>query len=80
MSERRGGGCTSVLSVLLVMGLVISMVVYLSPGLDLGNLRSAVYSDRNDGVAGSGGEGYTFMQVTEDGRPVTWGCQARIDV
>ncbi|WP_130011671.1 matrixin family metalloprotease [Serinicoccus sediminis] len=80
MSERRGGGCTSVLSMLLVLGLVISMVVYLSPGLDLGNLRRAVYSDSSAGIVGSGGEGYTFMQVTEDGSPITWGCQARIEV
>ncbi|WP_298887398.1 matrixin family metalloprotease [uncultured Serinicoccus sp.] len=80
MSERRGGGCTSILSLLLVLGLVISMVVYLSPALDLGNVRRTVYSERSAGVAGSGGEGYTFMQVSDGGRPVTWGCAARIDV
>lgn len=80
MSERRGGGCTSVLSVLLVIGLVISMVVYLSPGLDLGNVRRTVYSDRAAGVPGSGGEGYTFMEVTDDGSPVTWACGAEISV
>ncbi|WP_029540447.1 matrixin family metalloprotease [Serinicoccus profundi] len=80
MAERRGGGCTSILSVLLVMGLVISMVVYLSPGLDFGNVRRTVYSDRSAGVPGSGGEGYTFMQVTSRDRPVTWGCEAQIEV
>lgn len=80
MSERRGGGCTSVLSVLLVIGLVISMVVYLSPGLDFGNVRRTVSSDRSAGVPGSGGEGHTFMEVTDSGAPVTWGCEAQIDL
>ena len=78
--QRRGGGCTSVLSLLLILGLVISMVIYLSPGLDFGNVRRTVSSDRSAGVPGSGGEGYTFMQVTEGGSPVTWGCEAQIEL
>ena len=80
MSERRGGGCTSVLSLLLVLGLVISMVVYVSPGLDLGDVRRTVSPDRAAGVPGSGGEGYTFMQVTDGGGPVTWECGAVIEL
>lgn len=68
------------LSVLLVLGLVISMVVYLSPALDLGNVRRTVAADPMDGVPGSGGEGYSFMQVAGDGDPVTWGCEERIEV
>ncbi|ANS79559.1 hypothetical protein SGUI_2163 [Serinicoccus hydrothermalis] len=62
------------------MGLVISLVVYVSPALDFGNVRRTVSSHSSAGVPGSGGDGYTFMQVTEDGQPVTWECEALIEV
>ncbi len=68
------------LSVLLVLGLVIGLMVYLSPTLDLGNVQRTVTPDRMDGVPGSGGEGYTFMQVTDDGSPITWPCDEVIEI
>lgn len=67
-------------SVLLIMGLVISMVIYLSPNLDFGNVQRTVSADSLDGVPGSGGEGYSFMQLTADADPVTWECGQEIEL
>lgn len=80
MAARRGSGCTSVIAVLMIMAVVISGAVWLSPGLDLEDVRRTVTHDGLDGVEGSGGEGYTFLSTTSDGRPVTWGCGAEIEV
>lgn len=80
MEERRGSGCTSAVSLLLVMALVISGAVWLSPALDLGDIRRTVTHDPLDGVAGSGGEGYAFLSTSGAGRPVTWPCEADIEV
>lgn len=80
-TEQRGSGCTSILSLLVVMALVISGVVWISPLLDLGDVRDTVLThDRLDGVEGSGGDGYTFMATTSAGSPVTWECGADIEV
>lgn len=81
MAERRGSGCTSLLSLLVVVALVLSGTVWLSPILDLDDVRRTVLThDGLDGVAGSGGEGYTFMATTDRGAPVTWGCGADIEL
>jgi hypothetical protein len=79
--RRRGSGCGGFLATLVVMALVISGVVWVSPALDLGNVRDTVLThDGLDGVPGSGGEGYTFLSTTSSGAPVTWPCEARIEV
>lgn len=78
--QRRGSGCTSILATLMIMALVISGVVWLSPALDLGNVRDTVFTDRLDGVPGSGGEGYTFLSTAPNGSPVTWACDADIEL
>lgn len=81
MEERRGSGCTGVVATLVIIAMVISGVVWLSPVLDLGNLRDAVITqDGLDGVPGSGGEGYTFLSTTSSGQPITWACEAQIEV
>lgn len=78
---RRGGGCGSILAVLVIMAMVISGAVWLSPTLDLGNVRNTIQpTDPLDGVAGSGGDGYTFLSVTPRGAPVTWACEQQIDI
>lgn len=81
-SERRGSGCLgSLTALLLIMALVISGAVWVSPALDLGDLRDSVLThDGLDGVPGSGGEGYSFLSTTSDGDPVTWACEAQIEV
>lgn len=79
--ERGGSGCGGLLATLLVMAMVISGVVWLSPNLDLGNVRNTVRThDDLDGVPGSGGEGYSFISTTSSGAPLTWACEARIEV
>lgn len=80
MSERRGSGCTSILSLLIIMAVVISGAVWLSPALNLEDVRRTVTHDGLDGVPGSGGEGYSFLSTTSGGSPVTWGCEADIEV
>lgn len=81
VARRRGGLCSSVLAVLLVMALVISGVVWVSPILDFGDVRRTVLAhDQLDGVPGSGGEGYTYLATTSGGAPITWGCRAQIEV
>lgn len=67
-------------SLLLIMGLVISMVIYLSPNLDFGNVQRTVSTDPMDGVPGSGGDGYAFMQIDSSGDPITWACEERIEI
>lgn len=82
MTRGRGGsGCGGLLATLLVMAMVISGAVWLSPNLDLGNVRNTVLThDDLDGVPGSGGEGYSFISTTSTGAPLTWECEARIEV
>lgn len=77
----RGSGCGGAVATLLVLALVISGAVWLSPHLDLANVRDTVSThDTLDGVAGSGGEGYSFLATTAGGAPLTWGCEARVEV
>lgn len=79
--EGRGSGCGGMLATLVVMALVISGVVWVSPALDLGSVRRTVLThDSLDGVPGSGGDGYSFISTTSTGRPVTWACEARIEL
>lgn len=78
-SEGRGG-CATVLGTLVVVGAVIVGTVAASPQMDLVDLWTVTQVDRHDGEAGSGGEGYSFMATTSSGAPVTWGCDARIEI
>lgn len=78
-SEGRAG-CGTVLGTLAVVGTVILATVAVSPQLDLVDLWRATQVDPHDGEAGSGGEGYSFMLTTSSGAPVTWACQARIEI
>lgn len=81
MAEDRGRGCfTSLVSLLIIMAVVISGAVWLSPALNLEDVRRTVTHDGLDGVPGSGGEGYSFLSTTARGAPVTWGCEADIEV
>lgn len=80
MQERRGSGCTSLLYLLVIMAVVISGAVWISPALDLEDVRRTVTHDGLDGVPGSGGEGYTFLSTTAGGAPVTWACEADIEL
>lgn len=80
MAARGGSGCTSVIAVLMIMAVVIFGAVWVSPALDLEDVRRTVTHDGLDGVEGSGGDGYTFLSTTAGGRPVTWGCEADIEV
>ena len=80
MERQRGSGCSSVIALLLIMAVVISGAVWLSPALDLQDVRRTVTHDGLDGVEGSGGEAYTFLSTTAGGRPVTWECEAVIEL
>lgn len=69
------------LATLVILAMVITGVVAVSPVLDFGDVRRTVLThDRLDGVPGSGGEGYTYLATTTDGAPVTWRCEALIEV
>lgn len=78
--ERRGSSCLGVLGTLFVVGAVIVGTVIASPILDLTDLRDVVRTDPLDGVEGSGGDGYTYLITTDSGAPITWPCEATIDV
>lgn len=78
-SEGRAG-CATVLGTLVVIGAVIVGTVAASPQLDLVDLWDATHVDPHDGEAGSGGDGYSFMITSSSGAPVTWGCDARIEI
>jgi hypothetical protein len=75
--QRRSGG--GVLATLVVVGAVIVGTVAVSPDLALTDLRD-VAVDPGAGVVGSGGEGFTFMATSARGSPVTWPCDATIDL
>ena len=77
--SRQGPSCGGVLGTLLVVGAVIVGTVTLSPDLALTDLRD-VAVDRAAGAQGSGGEGYTFMSTSGRGVPVTWPCEATIEI
>lgn len=79
MTERGAG--SGLVATLLVVGLVIGGAVWLSPDLDLGDVRDTVVRhDSLDGVPGSGGDGYTFLSTSSSGAPLTWACEERIEV
>lgn len=79
MTQRGAGG--GLVATLLVVGLVIGGAVWLSPDLDLGDVRDTVVRhDSLDGVPGSGGDGYTFLSTSSSGAPLTWACEERIEV
>lgn len=81
MGERQGSGCGGVVATLMVLALVISGTVWLSPVLDLDDVRRTVIThDGLDGVEGSGGDGYTFLATTDRGAPITWACGADIEL
>jgi hypothetical protein len=78
---RARSGCAGVLATFVILAMVISGVIAVSPNLDFGDVRRTVLThDRLDGVPGSGGEGYSYLATTHGDAPVTWGCEARIDV
>lgn len=75
------GALRGLVAVVLIMALVISGAVALSPGLSLDDVRRTVLThDQLDGVPGSGGDGYTYLHTTPSGTPVTWACGAEIEV
>lgn len=78
-TTRRGRSCGGVLGTLLVVGAVLAGTVALSPNLTIGDLRDAAV-DPILGVPGSGGPGYSFMATSAGGEPVTWACDATIEV
>ncbi|HSP60975.1 MAG TPA: matrixin family metalloprotease [Ornithinimicrobium sp.] len=77
--RRRGSSCGGVLGTRVVVGAVIVGTVVASPALQLTDLRDAAV-DPLDGEPGSGGEGYTFLQTTGRGSPLTWPCGATIEI
>lgn len=91
--RRRSGGCSGLVSLLLVLAMV-TIGLYLvaprllpDPGGLLDRLTAApgtpgpVFSDGMDGEPDSGGEGYSFVATQPDGvTPVTWSCEAPIPV
>ena len=79
-SEPRGRSCLGVLGTLFVVGAVIVGTVIASPFFELGDLRDVVRTDPLHGVEGSGGDGYTYLITTDSGAPITWPCDATIDV
>lgn len=81
MAGRARSGCAGVLSTIVILALVISGVIAVSPIVDFGDVRRTVLThDRLDGVPGSGGEGYSYLATTPSGAPVTWACEAVIEV
>lgn len=69
------------LATVVIIAMVISGVIAVSPVLDFGDVRRTVLTnDRLDGVPGSGGEGYSYLSTTRAGAPVTWGCQEVIEI
>ncbi|WP_131106192.1 matrixin family metalloprotease [Ornithinimicrobium sufpigmenti] len=90
---RRSGGCSGLLSLLLVLAMLAISAYLFAPQL-LPDARSLVdrltgetdltdraFSDGVDGEPGSGGEGYTFAVTQPDGvSPVTWPCEGTIPV
>lgn len=81
MPGRRRSRCAGVLATVVILALVISGVIAVSPVVDFGDVRRTVLTtDRLDGVPGSGGEGYSYLATTPSGAPVTWPCEAVIEV
>jgi hypothetical protein len=81
MAGRGRSGCAGALATVVVLAMVLTGVIAVSPVVDLGDVRRTVLThDRLDGVPGSGGEGYSYLATTQDGAPVTWGCGAVIEV
>lgn len=72
--------CLGALGTLVVVGAVIVGTVAAAPQLDLIDLVRVTQVDPHDGQPGSGGEGYSFMMTTSSGRPVTWPCEAPIEI
>ncbi|QFG69921.1 matrixin family metalloprotease [Ornithinimicrobium pratense] len=69
------------LATMVVLALVITSVIAISPVVDFGDVRRTVLThDRLDGVPGSGGEGYSYLATSQSGAPVTWACEAIIEV
>lgn len=69
------------LATLVILAMVITGVIAVSPVVDFGDVRRTVLThDRLDGVPGSGGEGYSYLATTASGAPVTWACEAVIEV
>lgn len=68
------------LGTLVVIGAVILGTVAASPQMDLVDLWTVAQVDPHDGEAGSGGEGYSFLTTSSSGAPVTWGCDADIEI
>lgn len=69
------------LATVVILAMVISGVIAISPVVDFGDVRRTVLThDRLDGVPGSGGEGYSYLATTDDGGPITWACGAVIEV
>lgn len=75
----RRGSCGGVLATLLVVGAVIVGTVAVSPDLQLSDLRDAAV-DPLHGEPGSGGDGYTFLQTTARGAPLTWPCEETVEI
>lgn len=75
----RGSSCGGVLGTLVVVGAVIVGTVVASPALQLSDLRDAAV-DPLHGEPGSGGEGYTFLQTTGSGAPLTWPCDEPVEI
>lgn len=75
----RGRSCGGVLGTLVVVGAVIVGTVVVSPDLQLADLRDAAV-DPLHGEPGSGGDGYTFLQTTGDGLPLTWPCEETVEI
>lgn len=81
MAGRARSGCAGVIATVAILALVISGVIAVSPVVDFADVRRTVLThDRLDGVPGSGGEGYTYLATTRSGAPVTWACEAVIEV
>ncbi|QFG69925.1 hypothetical protein [Ornithinimicrobium pratense] len=88
---RRSGGCSGLLTLLLVLAMGAISAYLFAPQLlpearslldrltnDTG-LADRAFSDGMDGEPGSGGEGYTFAVTQPDGvSPVTWPCEGTI--
>ncbi|WP_131106188.1 matrixin family metalloprotease [Ornithinimicrobium sufpigmenti] len=69
------------LATMVILAMVITGVIAVSPVVDFGDVRRTVLThDRLDGVPGSGGEGYSYLATTPGGAPVTWTCEAVIEV